>query len=129
MSNKYTRVIEKIKDYEDTVAFYEDMGYVAYELPKDVILMVHKDSPTEIISSATEAQKGDHDAYLRAIRDTTAWEYKTERIGGIYKLRSTKYREIQELCNKNGKEGWELVSVTYDWFIVQYILFFKKQID
>jgi hypothetical protein len=123
MSNKYTRVIEKVGDYEGNVEVYEDWGYVAYELPKDVILMVHKDSPTEIISSATEAQKGDHDAYLRAIRDTTAWEYKVESFQDL-----TNPNNIQEICNKNGEEGWELTSVVHN-INGQYTLFFKKQIE
>jgi hypothetical protein len=123
MSNKYTRIVEKVGDYDEDIAIYEDMGYVAYELPKDVILMVHRDAPSKIISAATEAQKGDHDAYLDAIRDTTAWEYKIESVQDL-----SNPNNIQEICNKNGEKGWELVPIIHSE-AGQCILFFKKQID
>ena len=56
----------------------------------------------------------------------TTWEYKTETVRGIFKLRATKLVEIQQKCDTLGGEGWELVSVSYDWFVVQYVLFFKR---
>ena len=56
----------------------------------------------------------------------TTWEYRTETIRGIFKWRSTKLVEIQHICDILGGEGWELVSVSYDWFVVQYVLFFKR---
>ena len=37
-----------------------------------------------------------------------------------------KLTELEELCGNMGNEGWELVSVNYDWFMVSYTLFFKK---
>jgi hypothetical protein len=56
----------------------------------------------------------------------TNWEYRTETVRGIFKLRSTKLVEIQRTCDTLGREGWELVGVSYDWFVVQYVLFFKR---
>lgn len=127
MSNKYTRVIEKVEDYEEDVAIYEDRGYTAYELPSNVVLMVHKNSPTEIISAAVEAQKGDHDAYLSAIKDTTAWEYKIVNIEN--KPTTNKLKDLEDTCNIHGKDGWELASIVYHPSLAEYTLFFKKCVD
>lgn len=127
MSNKYTRVIEKVGDYEDSIAVYEDWGYIAHELPTNVVLMVHKDSPEGIRDSALKAQEGDHGAYLDAIRDTTTWEYKIHALEN--KPTSDKLKDIEDACNKQGQEGWELASVVYNPSLGEYILFFKKCVD
>jgi len=59
----------------------------------------------------------------------TTWEYRTETVRGIFKLRSTKLVELQQVCDRLGRERWELVSVSFDWFVVQYVLFFKRPAD
>ena len=128
MSNKYTRVIEKVGDYEEDIAVYEDWGYVAYEMPDKVVLMVHKNAPEDIKTSALKAQSGDHNAFLHATRDTTAWEYKVETIRDT-PVKSTKLTELEQTCNKQGKEGWELSSVVYNPSLAEYTLFFKKCVD
>ena len=56
------------------------------------------------------------------------WEYSVETVGGVFKLRSAKYQAVQVLCARRGRDGWELVDVSYDWFTVTYVLFFKRQI-
>ena len=56
----------------------------------------------------------------------TTWEYRTETVRGIFKLRSTKLVEIQQICDTLGGESWELVSVSYDWLVVQYVFIFKR---
>lgn len=122
MSNNYTIVIEKVGDYTDTIVDCEDMGYVAYDLPNNVILMVHKDAPEDIKDSAIKAQSGDHNAYLNAIRDTTTWQYKIEKIQGDY----NSLEELQKICDKNGKDGWELANAVRGTSLKEYILFFKK---
>ena len=127
MSNKYTRVIEKVGDYEEDIAVYEDWGYVAYEMPDKVVLMVHKNAPEDIKTSALKAQSGDHTAYLNAIRDSTAWEYKVETLEN--KPTSNKLKDIENACNKQGKSGWELTSVVYNPSLAEYILFFKKCVE
>ena len=53
--------------------------------------------------------------------------YETHIIGGIFKFREVKVRNIQNLCNKMGENGWKLDAMTYDWFFVSYTLVFKKQ--
>ncbi len=56
----------------------------------------------------------------------TLWEYKIETVKGIFRLRSNKLVGVKKLCDDLGKEGWELVSVSYDWLVVQYVLYFKR---
>ena len=127
MSNKYTRIIERVGDYTDEVVDCEEMGYTAYELPSNVVLMVHKNAPEDIKTSALKAQSGDHTAYLNAIRDSTAWEYKVETLEN--KPTSNKLKDIENACNKQGKSGWELTSVVYNPSLAEYILFFKKCVE
>ncbi|AXT29907.1 hypothetical protein D1819_03130 [Pseudoalteromonas tunicata] len=55
------------------------------------------------------------------------FEYRVDSISGIFKSRLTKLSNLQSLCDSNGKEGWELVNVTYDWLLVSYTLFFKRK--
>lgn len=57
----------------------------------------------------------------------TAWNYKIITIKGGFKSRSRKRAEIQAACDELGKDGWELVSVSFDWFFSEYDLFFKKR--
>ncbi len=54
-------------------------------------------------------------------------EYRIEKVSGVFKRRVTKYRELQELCQRMGKNGWDLAAVTYDWFVVTYVLFFRRR--
>ena len=54
--------------------------------------------------------------------------YKVKKIKGVFKFRSTKDAELQNLCEQMGSKGWELVSVNYDWFLVSYTLFFKRKL-
>jgi len=56
----------------------------------------------------------------------TTWEYRIETVKGIFRLRSAKLLEIQKTCDQLGAQGWELVSVSYDWLLVQYVLYFKR---
>ncbi|MGB0833716.1 MAG: hypothetical protein ACPGR2_04290 [Psychrobium sp.] len=56
------------------------------------------------------------------------FEYRIEKVSGIFTPRSAKETQIESLCAVNGEEGWELVSVTYDWFFVSYTLYFKRKI-
>ncbi len=56
------------------------------------------------------------------------WEYSVETVGGVFKLRTAKYTEVQALCASRGRDGWELVDVAYDWLIVIYVLFFKRSL-
>tara|TARA_A200000159_G_C7313545_1_gene335720 strand:+ start:1473 stop:1637 length:165 start_codon:yes stop_codon:yes gene_type:complete len=49
-------------------------------------------------------------------------------VGGVFKLRSTKLTELEEICGNMGNKGWELVSVNYDWLTVSYTLFFRKKV-
>lgn len=56
----------------------------------------------------------------------TSWEYKVETVRGLFRSRSSKTAEVQRLCTDLGKDGWELVNVSYDWFVVQYVLYFKR---
>jgi hypothetical protein len=55
-----------------------------------------------------------------------AWEYRIETVKGIFKLRSSKLPEVRRVCDELGQQGWELVSVSYDWLVVQYVLYFKR---
>jgi Domain of unknown function (DUF4177) len=57
----------------------------------------------------------------------TIWEYKVETVKGVFWLRSRKLPEVRRICNELGEQGWELVDVSYDWFVVQYVLFFKRE--
>ena len=57
-----------------------------------------------------------------------SFKYEVKTVGGVFKLRSTKFTELEELCGNMGVKGWELVSVNYDWFMVSYTLFFKKKV-
>ena len=54
------------------------------------------------------------------------WEYKIERVKGVFRLRSSKLSEVRRICADSGQQGWELTSVSYDWFLVQYVLYFKR---
>ena len=56
----------------------------------------------------------------------TLWEYKVETVGGIFRFRSSKLVQVRKLCQDLGSDGWELVGVSYDWFLVQHVLYFKK---
>ena len=56
----------------------------------------------------------------------TLWEYKVETVKGIFWLRSRKLPEVRKICNELGQQGWELVGISYDWFVVQYVLYFKR---
>jgi hypothetical protein len=56
----------------------------------------------------------------------TLWEYKVETVRGIFWLRSRKLPEVRRICTEVGDEGWELVGISYDWFVVQYVLYFKR---
>ena len=56
----------------------------------------------------------------------TVWEYKIETVKGIFRLRSKKLPEVRRICDELGQQGWELVSVSYDWFVVQYVRLFKR---
>ncbi|WP_199528973.1 MULTISPECIES: hypothetical protein [unclassified Pseudoalteromonas] len=58
-----------------------------------------------------------------------SFEYQIININGIFKLRSTKEKELEEVCVNFGKHGWELASVTFDWFLVSYKLFFKRRVE
>jgi hypothetical protein len=57
-----------------------------------------------------------------------SFKYEVKTVGGVFKLRSTKLTELEELCGDMGNKGCELVSVNYDWLTVSYTLFFKKKI-
>jgi hypothetical protein len=54
------------------------------------------------------------------------WEYKIETVGGIFRLRSSKLADVRRICDDLGNDGWELVGVSYDWFVVQHVLHFKR---
>lgn len=54
------------------------------------------------------------------------FEYKVESIGGVFTSRATKFVRLQARCVALGKRRWELVSVTYDWFTGEYLMFFKR---
>jgi hypothetical protein len=54
------------------------------------------------------------------------FEYKVEKIDGVFAPRATKFVRLQTRCTELGKQGWELVSVNYDWFTVTYTMFFKR---
>jgi hypothetical protein len=54
------------------------------------------------------------------------WEYKIETVKGIFRLRSSKLSEVRRICKDSGQQGWELTSVSYDWLVVQYVLYFKR---
>lgn len=54
------------------------------------------------------------------------FEYKIEKVGGLLTFRATKFVRLQTRCTELGKQGWELVSVNYDWFTVTYTMFFKR---
>ena len=56
------------------------------------------------------------------------YEYKIIKVGGIFKLRTTKTKEIEKICSELGKEGWELSSIVYDSYLVSYQLFFKRKV-
>jgi hypothetical protein len=56
----------------------------------------------------------------------TRWEHKTETVKGIFRFRSSKLAEVQRICEDSGRYGWELVAVSYDWLVVQYVLYFKR---
>ncbi|MCH1924939.1 hypothetical protein L9G74_09210 [Shewanella sp. C32] len=56
------------------------------------------------------------------------FEYQIKLINGLFKLRSTKTAEMQSVCTEMGKDGWELVTVTYDWLTVSYHLYFKRKL-
>ena len=56
------------------------------------------------------------------------FKYEVKTVGGVFKLRSTKFTELEELCGNMGVKGWELVSVNYDWLTVSYTLFFRKKV-
>ncbi|CAB9492581.1 MULTISPECIES: hypothetical protein [Alteromonas] len=56
------------------------------------------------------------------------FKYEVKTVGGVFKLRSTKLKELEELCGNMGNKGWELVSVNYDWLTVSYTLFFRKKV-
>ena len=60
------------------------------------------------------------------MNEMTQWEYRIETVRGIFKPRSRKLPEVKRICQELGGEGWELVSVNYDWFVVQYVLYFKR---
>ncbi len=57
-----------------------------------------------------------------------SFKYEVKTVGGVFKLRSTKFTELEELCGNMGNKGWELVSVNYDWLTVSYTLFFRKKV-
>ena len=57
-----------------------------------------------------------------------SFKYEVKTVGGVFKLRSTKLTELEELCGNMGVKGWELVSVNYDWLTVSYTLFFRKKV-
>ncbi|CAA0338763.1 hypothetical protein [Alteromonas macleodii] len=57
-----------------------------------------------------------------------SFKYEVKTVGGVFKLRSTKLTELEELCGNMGVKGWELVSVNYDWLMVSYTLFFRKKV-
>jgi hypothetical protein len=57
-----------------------------------------------------------------------SFKYKVKIVGGVFKLRSTKLTELEEICGNMGNKGWELVSVNYDWLTVSYTLFFRKKV-
>jgi len=56
------------------------------------------------------------------------FEYKVEKIDGIFTLRAIKFARLQTRCTVLGKQGWELVSVNYDWLTVTYTMFFKRML-
>ena len=60
------------------------------------------------------------------MRENRKWEYRVEKIGGVFKLRARNFSELQELCSRLGQDGWELAAVTYDWLVVTYMLFFRR---
>ncbi|QGX62061.1 hypothetical protein [Alteromonas mediterranea] len=57
-----------------------------------------------------------------------SFKYEVKTVGGVFKLRSTKLTELEELCVDMGNKDWELVSVNYDWLMVSYTLFFRKKV-
>jgi|GEM_PF-7030017 len=57
-----------------------------------------------------------------------SFKYEVKAVGGVFKLRSTKLTELEELCGSMGNKGWELVSVNYDWLTISYTLFFRKKV-
>lgn len=56
-----------------------------------------------------------------------SFEYKISKIKGLFKSRKTKYVELQATCDEFGKDGWELVTVSYDWLLVTYTMIFKRK--
>ena len=57
-----------------------------------------------------------------------SFKYEVKTVGGVFKLRSTKLTELEELCGDMGNKSWELVSVNYDWLMVSFTLFFRKKV-
>lgn len=55
------------------------------------------------------------------------YEYKVETVKGLFTFRSTKLIMLNDICNRLGNQGWELVNVAYDGLIVSYTLFFKRK--
>jgi|SRR5215470_9990384 len=62
-------------------------------------------------------------AILFGTRPVTTWEYRIETVKGVFRLRSKKLPQVQTICKDLGRQGWELVSVTYHWLVVQYVLY------
>ncbi|MFC3094254.1 DUF4177 domain-containing protein [Alteromonas sediminis] len=57
------------------------------------------------------------------------YEYKVVNAGNLFGPRVHNIEKCQDLCERNGKIGWELVSTKYHWLSTQYTLFFKRTIE
>jgi hypothetical protein len=64
---------------------------------------------------------------VKAESDPAPIEFRIEKVSGVFKRRVTKYRELQQLCQRMGEGGWDLVAVTYDWFVGAYVIFFRRR--
>ena len=54
------------------------------------------------------------------------WEYRVETVRGMMSRPSGKSWHVMRVCGELGAQGWELASVNYSWFLLAYILYFKR---
>jgi len=52
------------------------------------------------------------------------WEYKVERVGGLF--RNAEYRLLEQRINANARLGWQLVDHNVTWLTRRYALFYRR---
>ena len=55
------------------------------------------------------------------------WEYHRESLGGLFRSYDIE-RRVDDLLNRMGRDGWELITSNRFWLTRRYAFVFKRRV-